>query len=135
MTASRVVKYIRDVRWLFPASIVILALLSVGTATSHDSGTAQSLEEARVFHFYSTWYRIPDRTFSCCNMNDCHTVEIRREGEQYFFLDNVYTHSWRLIPPARLEHNAKDPRESPDGSSHVCFIASNVYCAVLGSGQ
>ncbi len=135
MTTPRLVKYIRGVRWLLPAVVVSSALLSPGVATSHDPGTAQSPEEARVFYFYQTWYRIPDRTFSCCNMNDCHVVQIRQEGGQYYFLDNIYVHGWRLIPPARLEHNATDPRESPDGNSHVCFIASNVYCAVLGSGQ
>jgi hypothetical protein len=68
-------------------------------------------------------------------MNDCHVVEIRREGEQYYFLDNIYVHGWRLIPPDRLEHNDSDPRESPDGSSHVCFNENLVLCAVLGSGQ
>jgi hypothetical protein len=106
-----------------------------GAAISHDSSTARSATEARVFDFYQTWMRPPERMFSCCNMQDCGVVEIRREGEQYYFLDKIYTHSWRLIPSDRLEHNASDPRESPDGSSHVCFNAMYVLCAVLGSGQ
>ncbi len=114
--------------------IVTLSLLSAGTAISHDPGTAKSATEAAVFNFYATWMRPPERSMSCCSTNDCHVVQIKREGDTYYFLD-IYEHRWRAIPPDRLEHNASDPRESPDGSSHVCFNSMFVLCAVLGSGQ
>ncbi len=136
MTGSRAVKYIGGMNWLATIlSVIALILPSAGPASSHDPGKARNATEAAVFNFYQTWYRIPERTYSCCDMKDCHIVEIRREGERYYFLDNVYEHAWRPIPPDRLEHNAKDPRESPDGSSHVCFNSMFVLCAVLGSGQ
>ena len=136
MTISQIVKYIGGVRWLFPVLLILfLAAPPVGTATSHDASMAKTPTEAAVFNFYATWYRPPERTYSCCNMNDCHVVEIKREGTRWFFMDNIYFHGWREIPPDRLEHNANDPRESPDGSSHVCFNSMYVLCAVLGSGQ
>ncbi len=137
LTNSRIGKYICWVRWLFPIVLIALLLLSAGVATSHDPGTAKSPEEARVFYFYQTWYRIPERTMSCCNVNDCHVAEIKQRDGHWFFLDRITRLApvWREIPPDRLEQNASDPRESPDGSSHVCFNAMYVLCAVLGSGQ
>ncbi len=71
---------------------------------------------------------------SCCNMQDCHAVQVQHTGGQWSFLDTTQ-HAWRLIPPGRLEQNASDPRESPDGASHVCYNQAFVLCAVLGSGQ
>ncbi len=124
-------------RWLSPVPllVVLISLLWPGAAVSHDPGTARNATEAAVFEFYTTWMRPPERTFSCCSMQDCHVVEIRREGGRYYFLDNIYTHGWRQIPEDRLEHNWSDARESPDGQSHACFNPMYVLCVVLGSGQ
>ena len=137
MTTSQIVKYIGGVKWLFLALPLVVAsvFLPTGMATSHDASMAKTPTEAAVFDFYATWYRPPERTYSCCNMNDCHVVEIKREGGRWFFMDRIFFHGWREIPPDRLEHNASDPRESPDGSSHVCFNSMYILCAVLGSGQ
>ncbi len=135
MTASWFVKYISCVRWLSPILLIVVLLMSTGAATSHDPGTAQNATEAAVFRFYASWFRPPERKMSCCSLNDCHTVQVKREGERYYFLDNIYAHGWRFIPAERLEQNAADPRESPDGSNHVCFNQMYVLCAVLGSGQ
>ncbi len=114
----------------------LLLVLLLVPANAHDVSTAKSPEEARVFDFYATWYRPPERTYSCCNTNDCHVVEIKRESGRWLFLDLISygKPTWREIPPDRLEHNASDPRESPDGNSHVCFNSMYVLCAVLGSG-
>ncbi len=135
MTDSSMVKYISSVRWLFPSLLLAVTLLSVGAATSHDSLTAKSDTEAAVFSFYTSWMRPPERTMSCCSMIDCHVVKIKREGDRYYFFDNIYAHGWRFIPHDRLEQNTRDARESPDGQSHVCFNQMYVLCAVLGSGQ
>ena len=137
MTSLTIVKYISRVRWLLPVLALTLPALSPGVAISHDHNTAKSPEEARVFDFYATWYRPSERTYSCCSMQDCHVVEIKREGSKYYFLDRIsYAWpTWREIPPDRLEHNARDPRESPDGQSHACFNSMYVLCVVLGSGQ
>ncbi len=135
MTSPRLTRYITGVRWLLPILTFVVLLGTAGVATSHDPVTAKTPEELRVFHFYATWYRPPERTFSCCNMQDCHVVQIRRQGQTFYFLDNIYQFGWREIPPGRLEQNTSDPRESPDGNSHVCFNGMYVLCAVLGSGQ
>ncbi len=114
----------------------ILAQASM-MAHAHDIATAKSPEEARVFQFYATWMRPPERSMSCCNMQDCHTVQVKRTGGEWYFLDAIDQQppAWRQIPPGRLEQNVSDPRESPDGESHVCFNRMYVLCAVLGSGQ
>jgi hypothetical protein len=116
---------------------VALMVLGAIPAYPHDASHAKTATEAAVFDFYATWMRPPGRSYSCCNMNDCHVVEIKREGGRYSFLDRLSFGAplWREIPEDRLEHNAADPRESPDGSSHVCFNSMYVLCAVLGSGQ
>ncbi len=130
-------KYLYGVRWLLPVLLLVTVslLLTTVVATSHDIHAAKSPEEARVFHFYATWMRPPERSMSCCNMQDCHTVEVKRESGRWFFMDKYYFRDWREIPSDRLEQNYSDPRESPDGSSHVCFNSGYVLCAVLGSGQ
>ena len=139
LTISRVIKYISSVRWLFPVPLLVVSVLLVpGAATSHDAATARNPTEKAVFEFYATWMRPPGRFYSCCNMQDCHVVQIKQEKGRWLFLD-TFSYSdgghWRVIPPDILEQNASDPRESPDGNSHVCFNASVVLCAVLGSGQ
>jgi hypothetical protein len=115
--------------------IGLLGLLLASPAHGHDMAKAHTRTEERVFEFYSTWMRPPERNFSCCDQRDCTVVEIKREGTHWFFMDKIYQHGWRYIPEDRLEHNWTDARESPDGSSHVCFNATYVLCAVLGSGQ
>ncbi len=62
-------------------------------------------------------------------------VPIKQEGGFWYYRDDIFTHTWRQIPPGRLEHNWNDARESPDGQSHVCFNQMYTLCAVLGSGQ
>ena len=118
--------------------LLALALLCATPAFAHDPGTAKSPEEARVFTYYTSWMRPPERSMSCCSQHDCHDVEVKRQNGKWFFLDKISSGSgpyWREIPEDRLEQNDKDPRESPDGRSHVCFNSSFVLCAVLGSGQ
>ncbi len=119
-------------RWL---AGILLLLGSTVLTYAHDVGKARTATEEAVFSFYATWYRPPERAFSCCDMKDCRVVEIKLEKARWFFMDNVYQHAWRDIPDDRIESNTRDPRESPDGNSHVCFNAMYVLCAVLGSGQ
>ncbi len=113
-----------------------LFLLLGADAWAHDPSTAKSPEEARAFDFYQSWNRPPDRNLSCCGMNDCHIVEVKKTNGHWYFLDKfTYSNGWREIPDDRLEQNTKDPRESPDGNSHACFTPHYVLCVVLGSGQ
>ncbi len=116
--------------------LALLLLLLSAPALAHDHTTARTPTEEAVFYFYATWMRPPERSMSCCSMQDCHVVEVKKTNGKWYFLDKFTTaYGWREIPEGRLEHNTADPRESPDGSSHACFNAMYVLCAVLGSGQ
>lgn len=118
-------------------AVIIIAALAVflpKQAPAHDFNAAATPEEARVYKFYDSWYRPPNRQFSCCHRSDCHVVDVKREDGRWFFFDPSMQ-LWRFIPEDRLEHNAPDARESPDGRNHVCYNTMYVLCAVLGSGQ
>lgn len=119
-------------------AVIIIAALAIflpKQAPAHDVTPAMTETERAVARFYSTWYRPPLRQYSCCNMNDCHVVEVKQEDGRWFFFDPA-KQSWRYIPEDRLEHNAgADARASPDGRNHVCYNLISVLCAVLGSGQ
>lgn len=88
--------------------------------------------------FYSHW-NMPDvrdkdgnRTQSCCGSQDCYPTQFKNVDGTWFFLQRE-TQQWRAIPDWKLEINAPDPVESPDGRGHVCAGAyGHVYCAVLG---
>ncbi len=136
MTPSLARYIVPLVRWLLPAFVVSIVLLGAGgVATSHDIHAARTPTEEAVFHFYATWMRPPDRTMSCCSMQDCHVVQIKKEDGLWYFKDDLFAHAWRQIPAGRLEQNTGDPRESPDGQSHACFNSMYILCVVLGSGQ
>ena len=122
------------VLYLIAMLVVAIVITSLWPAHAHDASMASSPEEARVFAFYKSWQRMPDRRMSCCSDQDCHAVDIKRENGKYFFFDKTQL-LWREIPEDRIESNASDPRESPDGRNHVCYNTMYVLCAVLGSGQ
>ncbi len=109
--------------------------LVINPAYAHDESMAQNEEEARVLRFYKTWMRPPERSYSCCGNEDCHPVDVRRDRSgNWSFYDPVQG-LWREIPKDKLESNAREPRESPDGRNHACYNTGYVFCAVLGSGQ
>jgi hypothetical protein len=119
--------------------------------------------------FYNGWER-PDMGpgFGCCHKQDCYPTKFRRMGGKWYALRRkwveagVYEYlpedeaaSWIHIPEHLFEHNLvpgqpavnlkqntqREPRESPDGQSHVCIlmtggehgdVAEQPLCAVLG---
>ena len=94
--------------------------------------------------FYSGWNR-PNirnddgtRRVSCCSEMDCEAVTVVRRGGKWFAVNHKSAPGEEIeIPAELLEHLQSDPRESPDGMSHVCI---NMYtkeplCAVLGGGN
>ena len=96
-------------------------------------------QDAEIHHqFYKTW-KYPKardstgtRKGSCCNLTDCHPTEIKRMGGRWWAKSRDGKSDLQ-IPEEIMEHNQPDPRESPDGRSHVCVVNRNVICAVLGS--
>lgn len=116
------------------ALVILLALTSAALADDHQHPPQDAdLHDA----FYSTW-RVPNggayRGSSCCNKKDCYPAQIKSQAGQVFFLHRE-TRQWKIIPQGIIEANQPDPRESPDGQSHVCASPTGaVYCAVLGGG-
>ena len=67
-------------------------------------------------------------------MKDCYPTATKFEHGRWFFRHRE-SGNWMMMPEGRLEHNQPDPRESPDGQSHVCAdYMGRVICAVLGPG-
>lgn len=103
--------------------------------------------------FYSQWKILPDRANSCCNFQDCYFTMFKTEDGKTFALrrkvidqatlerepvaEALIHPSWVAIPKEKLEENAKDPMDSPDGQNHVCLSDTYDYviCAVRGTGQ
>lgn len=112
---------------------VLFALVLLGPSARG----AEHVHEGVVGAFYEKWMSMPsDRKASCCNQEDCYPTEVRAVADGWEFWDRD-EQKWRAIPQDRLESNAKDPLDSPDGRSHVCVYKTTgtVLCAVLGSGQ
>lgn len=113
---------------------LFLILCTNALAQEHTGHPAADVELHNKF--YSTWL-VPNlgepRVSSCCNQADCAPAETRRidghwEGRRRLDTD------WIAIPERLIESNQGDPRESPDGQSHLCVHGGRVLCAVLGSG-
>lgn len=107
--------------------------------------------------FYAGWNQMPDRTNSCCDQKDCYYTVFKSEGGSTYALKRRITKGfhgdgepqeresvemalkhaeWVIIPAEKLEENAADPKDSPDGQNHVCMNEYGlVYCAVRGGGQ
>jgi hypothetical protein len=102
---------------------------------------AQHPPEHQELHekFYSTWLR-PDwgrvdgrRTESCCNEQDCYPVETRMRNGKWEYLRRE-DNAWIIVRDGINEMDQDDPRESPDGRSHVCATTAWTYCFVPGAG-
>jgi hypothetical protein len=121
--------------WAFCSSFFLTRAIA-GEEHYHPSEHAELHDK-----FYSTWL-IPnggsERKNSCCNLVDCAPATVKKEGGTWFVWKPI-AHRWVVIPDRLLEHNQPDPRQSPDGRSHVCMAKVphdfRVFCAVLGSGQ
>ena len=102
------------------------------TPHTHDGGVGE---------FYQTWRKPNERDFTgkrittCCNTMDCEAPEIiTRAGQLYVRNHKMMPGRDVLLPDKLMEHNQPDPRESPDGRTHVCANHTGVLCVVLGSG-
>lgn len=118
-------------------TIVVMLMLSVTPSLAaeqqlhHHEGASGVVDQ-----FYSYWLR-PNagkpRTASCCNKLDCYATKAYKVGSHWFFIHRE-TQKPRIVPDEVVEHLQSDPRESPDGESHVCAnVIGTVYCFVAGS--
>lgn len=129
--------------------LALLALLLIGTcshqrAQAHDEMTAESPTQKKVFQFYSQWNRpkgpfnIEHRKPSCCNRADCFPVgETKISQGRYSVRPEIkpgVLGDWFEVDPGIIESQQEDPRESPDGRSHVCIIGRVAACFVEGGG-
>lgn len=120
------------------ATLVMAAALFVallwGTAALAQHQHAQLHNQ-----FYKTWLRPEMRTpsgqrqYGCCNDKDCEPARFKNVGGTWYG-QKLGTQRWQAIPNRLMEQNQPDPRESPDGSGHLCSTDWHVFCAVLGSG-
>ena len=113
---------------------MMLHLVGLHYANGHEGHNS-------VSQFYASWFQPPTRESSCCDMTDCAVAEVRveRNGDVYARSSlskdqHPATDGWLRVPPALIESNAKDPRDSPDGQSHLCSNSSGPICFVMGSG-
>lgn len=124
---------------------IALTLIYVKQSTAHDGHLALTVEQEKIYNFYSGWMRpkgpfqgVQHRKISCCNKTDCFPVaEIRvRDGVYRIkieYPDGKVSGEYS-VNPSIIESNQEDPRESPDGRSHACIIGGVVACFVEGSG-
>ncbi len=123
--------------WFMVISFIVVVFFKLDQAYGQTGHRPQDMELHQKF--YSTWYAPNnghERTASCCNKIDCEPRKVKRENGEWWVwwrLEN----KWIPIPDKIIESNQLDPRESPDGQSHVCINPNSgiVLCAVLGSGE
>lgn len=131
---------ILDCLWLSFLSIALaFAILGVvaciATLAAEEHIHPTETITGRAAKFYARWNRMPTRDASCCNLKDCYATPFKNVGGTWFARIRE-TGQWTPIPAEKLEHNALDPEQSPDGASHVCANPhGHIFCAVVGSGQ
>lgn len=116
--------------------VLIACTLSLIVPAHADDHQHPTHDQALHDKFYSTWL-VPNggysRRQSCCNKKDCAAVRaVRRKGD-IWEAQRDSDGSWLRVPPSKVESNQPDPRQSPDGRSHMCSVETNVICFVLGS--
>lgn len=122
-------------------ALIIALLLATPAAAAPSGESGPRLHHhkgmsSEIDRFYSFWLQ-PNggnkRVSSCCSGQDCYPVEIKSAAGRYWFKHRE-TGRWMIVPDNRVESLQPDPRESPDGRSHVCANEfGHVHCFVAGS--
>lgn len=142
---------------LIAALVIFFITMAIHVAWSHEHQAGETDEQRRVIEFYRTWLRpkgnfaITHRNGSCCyssgEYQDCFAVkESYRDKQGVLWVkpdtDGVstlaqasYGDKWYGVTTGVDEDKQPDPRESPDGRSHVCIAGNNVICYVGGWGN
>jgi hypothetical protein len=113
------------------AGLIFIATPIAAQEIHHHEGMPEAVDR-----FYSTWrqpaYGNP-RTMGCCDRTDCYPTQAKFQ-DGLWFAKHRETGRWIIIPPDKVEHDQIDPRESPDGRTHLCANRyGTVYCFVVGS--
>lgn len=147
----------RTVTFCFIMLILVLFMATIYKAKAHEHMAGESTEQARVIEFYKTWHR-PKGDFSmthrvglCCyaggDSQDCFPVLAQRTNEKGIIevtpdvsgattmVQARYGGKWWPLIHNIEEDKQPDPRESPDGRSHMCVTDSVVLCYVAGAGN
>jgi len=114
------------------SSILFLLVVPAAAQVHHHDGASKQVDE-----FYSKWMVPPNRESSCCNKVDCYATEAKQQGGTWYARRRE-DGEWVPVPAKLIEQNQVDPRESPDGLTHVCMRPpessnSRVLCFTLGS--
>jgi len=134
---------------------IILVFCSLVFAHEHQPG--ETAEQQRIVDFYASWhrpkgdYQIEHRRPLCCYgtgaRQDCFPVLARRvstDGKEELMPDvsglpttvqAEYGYKWYPNNYHVTEDQQIDPRESPDGRSHMCILGNTVVCYVRGWGE
>lgn len=129
-------------KFLWTGIIAIILLIIMGIITDGAEHNHPPQDIALHEQFYSTWNRPTSRSdkgermVSCCNKLDCYPTSIRQRPDGNYEALRREDGKWIMFPATLLEQQQPDPRESPDGQTHVCISAGSplVYCATLGGG-
>lgn len=143
--------------WVVIGAIALTLILWFRHAQAHEHMHGESVEQARVIEFYRTWYRpkgdfsVVHRQSSCCYSQganqDCFPVlaeRTRPDGVREVMPDVTgastqaqanYGGKWYALTHHINENEQPDPRESPDGRSHVCVAGEAAVCYVPGTGS
>lgn len=153
-------KRLSNLLWIIIAVLLLVFLLwALNLADAHEHQAGETSEQARVINFYKSWTRpkgdfsIPHRTASCCYAmganQDCFPVLATRRApdgvlevtpdvsEAPTDAQITFGGVWVRLDHHIDEDQQLDPRESPDGRSHVCITpASHIaVCYVAGYGN
>ena len=114
------------------SSILLLFAVPAAAQVHHHDGASESVDR-----FYSRWMIPPSREASCCNKRDCYATEAHNQNG-IWYARRREDGEWVPIPAKLVEQNQVDPRESPDGLTHVCMTppeasSQKVFCFTLGS--
>lgn len=137
--------------------MAVCTTLTWSALNAHEHMAGESPEQARVVQFYKTWkrpkgdYSIVHRVGSCCYgdgaSQDCFPVLARRvnaQGQEELTPDVTgaateaqaqYGGRWFPNNKHVTEDEQPDPRESPDGRSHMCVAGEMIVCYVRGWGN
>lgn len=136
--------------------MAVAYLLATCCARAHEHQAGESTQQAAVVEFYRTWHRpkgefsVVHRQASCCWSDgpnqDCFPVGGRKviDGVEWLTPDVseastqaqlAFGGRWWPNKYHTAEDEQVDPRESPDGRSHMCVTGDAIICYVRGWGQ